>query len=547
MAIPIYERQLGLDPIPGARVPTLPVAQGAGEAIGRGLQGFAGALAAKAEEFEDAETLEALNAFQRDVNAYHLDPEKGIYSARLGKDAAGAASAADAYMDGLAAKHAGKLGSPRASANFMRRAQEIRERQHGSDMKWELAQMDAYRDAEADASIGLALEAVGRNYADDEAVGAQKEIIWQALELKLRGAGDDARKAAFMEMEDRIGLAMLQQAVRNSPLEAEAWLEERKGGFSAAGYQKAAAYVEKEAEPYRIEALRDSILADFSDEGEAREFVKERFEGDFEKKVMASVEAEFADRRRIQGQREADAYGAAQDAVAGAASYGSALSAIRRSGLPPRLADALARQARSKFGVAGAGRVKTDPDDWVSAREEAMEFQAKSAGMTARERADAAKLFNLKYAGKVPPSALRDLDALFFSRPGAGGAGSSAKDPYNRFSPVSQVSKMAKEAGILDEAEQEMAFYGEFSKRAHQEEARLGRELTDEEVFKLGEKLTSNVVISRKNSWLERFVTGATGIKFDMDEVETKIGYQMPGNAEWDEERRAWFFEEEVE
>jgi hypothetical protein len=275
---------------------------------------------------------------------------------------------------------------------------------------------------------------------------------------------------------------------------------------------------------------------------------RSNFTGDLEKKVMSAVEAEFADRRRIQNQKEADAYDAAQDAVAGASSYGGALAAISKSGLPPRLKDALARQAKSKFGVGGggAGRASVDPDVWVNAKLEAMEFQAKSFGMSTQERADAAKRFNAKYAGKISGSGLRTLNDLFFKNPGSSsGAG---KDKYNRFNPNTYINKMLKDAGISGDAEEDMEFWDEYDSRRRQKEAELKRELTNEEQLEMGRKLTSQIVVQKKNNAAERFVMGAlnaipgVNVSFGKDVTVEAPGYKIPEEALWDEDLGAWYY-----
>ena len=552
MAMPMYNQQIDLQGIPSARVSTLPVAEGIGGAVGRGMQTFAAALRVKAEEFEDAETLDMLNQFQRDVNKYHHDVDKGVFNTRLGKHAPGMADASDIYMSDLSEKYAGKLRSSRASSNFMNRATQIRNGQFNQNMQWEQKQIEAYRDAEAEATIGLSLDSIGRNYLDDELVESERGMIYQALELKLRGAGDEARRAAVAEMEEKIAVARINQMIQNDPLNAEGWLKERKDDFSAETYAKLQKYTEQASEPYRVEAIRDEIMATIPDEGTARKFILDNFEGDFEKKIMSAVEAEFSDRRRIQRQREADAYDHMQDVIASAGSYSAALSAISRSGLPPRLKDSLTRQAASKFGEGGGGgRGGMNPDDWADAKMEALVFQSGNANMTTEERHEAAKVFVAKWADKVTPSGLKSLVDLHFSRTGsAGGTGSSGSNSYNRFNPMTRVSQMARDAGIFDDYREEMKFYEEFSKAAEQEEERLGRKMFDPEILELGEKFTADVVIERKNNLVDGIISFITGGRVNRQSVETTVrGYEAAAlglyddNVFWDEESGGYFVE----
>ena len=87
MAIPVYERQHSLAALPGARVSASENA--GGMAVARALGGLASDFREMNDRFEDARISEALNNFQRDVNDYHLDPEKGIFATRRGGNAHG--------------------------------------------------------------------------------------------------------------------------------------------------------------------------------------------------------------------------------------------------------------------------------------------------------------------------------------------------------------------------------------------------------------------------------------------------------------------------
>ena len=461
-----------------------------------------------------------------EVNRYHLDPDKGMYHTRLGKDAGGMADAADEWMDNLASEYSMKLNSPSARANFMRQAGQVRMRQSNNNMQWEFKQYDAYRDAEADAAVSLALDEIGRNYLDDGLVEEKRGNIYQALELKLRGLGDEARRAAVLEMEERIGLARINPLIQDRPMEAEAWLRERREDFSAETFKKLEKHIESASEPYKIEAIRDEIMARFSDEGAALKFIIDNFEGDFEKKVYSAVEGMFVDRRRIQSQREADAYDRMQNLISGADNLAGALAAIERSGLSARHKAALAREARSRFG---AGEAWKTGEDWIDAREEAMAFQAGSGSMSLEERAVAARVFNAKWADKIAPSNLRTLNNMFFSRPG--GSGGTGNDPYNRFNPLTRITQMAREAGIFNDYNEEILFWDEFSRVVNGEEAQLGRQLSQGELMEIGEKFTGDVVVERRNNLAERIITGLTGgrITFKKDKEVTVKGYQAAG------------------
>ena len=546
MAIPTYESRASLNALPGARVRSAatPEAYGSG-AISAG-QKFIGAAIEKQQEFEYAEALEAVNMFQADVDKLHLDPDKGLYNTRKLGAASGMGQDADTSMREIAQQYYAKMSSPFMKNAFTEQARRILFQQNRANSKWESGEVETYKSNEAAASQVNAYNKISLYFDDDEMVAVERQNILDALEYQLRGAGTEERAAKMAEMESNIAMVRVNQVVAKSPLEAEAWLEANKDSFLPEMYAKVKGNVERLVEPYKVEAIRDDILSRIPDEGAALDYIRENYDGDMEKKIASSVKAVFSDDRRIQNQREADAYDAMQDAVASSGSYSAALSAISRSGLPPRLKDALSRQARSKFGVGsssggggGSGRVKVDPDVWIDARTEAMTFQANAGNMTLAERNEAAKAFVAKYTGKVSGSGLQTLSNMFFSK--SGGSAGSGKDPYNKFNPMTRVGQMVTAAGISKDVNEEIEFWNEYSARANAQEAELGREMNAEEHIELGRKLTGETIVSKKNNLAEVFISSVAGkfgvnLQFDKDETTSVKGYKVPSGAIWDED-----------
>jgi lysozyme family protein len=256
MAIPIYERQIGPAPLQGARLRNSagPDAYGAG--IGRAVEDFGAHLRAKAYEFEDASTLEALNKFQREVEEHLNDPQKGVYNTRLGSKAFGVADDVDSYIDNLAWTYASKLSSPRARNNFNTRAAEFRDRQYLSNMKWESAKIDEYKNAEADASIATDMDVIANHYGDDEIVDAARGRIYQAGELKTRNLGPDARTRWFAEIDNRIHAARFGAMIEQDLPMAREWFETNKDGFNPEARAKAEAMLDN----YENYAIADSLF-----------------------------------------------------------------------------------------------------------------------------------------------------------------------------------------------------------------------------------------------------------------------------------------------
>ena len=282
MAIPIYERQGTMRALPDVAV-RYAGDGGQAELWEKGKR-LMGQVQAKVEEFEDAETLETFNAFQREVEEYHSDPDKGIYNTRLGKDAAEVAGNADTHIDNLIFKYGGALKTPRARQVFGRMATQVRERRYSANMQYESKQIQAYRDSEADATIQNSLTGIGLNPYDDAAVDAERDRAYMALELKMRGLGGEARVAAMQQLEDQIAVTRVVPMINEDPFAARAWFEENKNSMSAVTQQKVADTLEV----YENQEITNGVLAQFGmDEMAGLAYIRENYHGDQQYKLVS--------------------------------------------------------------------------------------------------------------------------------------------------------------------------------------------------------------------------------------------------------------------
>lgn len=133
---------MGLSPIPGARVssPGNPDAYGAG--VGRAVEALGARVQRMAEDVEDAQTLEAFNAFKREAFEYHEDPDKGLLNTRLGNGAVGVYRDADAWMGNKAGEYEVRMPSARSAQNFRRMAEQYRMQQGERNSRFEADQID---------------------------------------------------------------------------------------------------------------------------------------------------------------------------------------------------------------------------------------------------------------------------------------------------------------------------------------------------------------------------------------------------------------------
>lgn len=236
---------MGLSPIPGARVssPGNPDAYGAG--VGRAVEALGARVQRMAEDVEDAQTLEAFNAFKREAFEYHEDPDKGLLNTRLGNGAVGVYRDADAWMGNKAGEYEVRMPSARSAQNFRRMAEQYRMQQGERNSRFEADQIKAYRDGEADATIRLGMDEIAKKFDDDSAVEAARGQMMLALELKTRGMSDAARRAALEDMEGQISMTRLSRMIQVDPVSAEAWFRQNRASFSGSDLARAEGAVEK--------------------------------------------------------------------------------------------------------------------------------------------------------------------------------------------------------------------------------------------------------------------------------------------------------------
>jgi hypothetical protein len=302
MAIPIYERQSGTAPLPGARVQSFASGESAGPDIAR----LGAAVQAKVDEFEDAQTLEALNNFQRDVDRYHLDAEKGVYNTKQGKDAFGVADSSDAYIDNRAFEFASKLPSARAAQNFNRMARQVRERQYASNLKWESAQLEAYKTGEAKANIENSLNAIFALPEDNETAEISRQNIYQALELLNRGAGPEAFQAAKREADEQIADGRFSALFSSDPNAAISYYAEHRDEMSVNGRAKA----QETMKIYEVQGITDEIVRKFGidDDTAVYQWIRDNYGGEKEERVVSAYRSRVSELTAARANREESLY-----------------------------------------------------------------------------------------------------------------------------------------------------------------------------------------------------------------------------------------------
>ena len=306
MAVPVYERQEQLRALPGVRM-NAPRADAYGGDVANALTRMTERGLQMAEEIEDTRTLEAFNAFKRDVSQYHNDPNKGVLN-RLGKETIGLYKESELWMDNKAEEYVRKMKSHRMVQNFRKLAGQTILSQGEQNSLYEAKQIRAYRQAEAEAGIQSALDDAVKNWQDDAIFNESLETARQFYELQSRGLGLEARKAGLLELESRFAAGRLSAMIQADPLAAEAWYKEHKEEFTGAARVKAEEVLEKETKAVKLEIVRDDLIKRHGmNYATARKEVMEKYQGDEERQVWSLYEAFYSDQKRIRDEAEQSA------------------------------------------------------------------------------------------------------------------------------------------------------------------------------------------------------------------------------------------------
>jgi len=132
-------------------------------------------------------------------------------------------------------------------------AGQLREQMLERNSRFEAGEIKKYRDGEADAAIENGMSEIALNYDDDAAVETARGNIYQALELKTRGMGEEAKKAMMAELDNRAATLRLSRVLENSPEEAWVWLDEHRDEFTGEGIIKAEDAVNREMKRFETE------------------------------------------------------------------------------------------------------------------------------------------------------------------------------------------------------------------------------------------------------------------------------------------------------
>lgn len=530
--IPTYTRQEDLNALPNARVQAAGDADAYGAGIARAGNAFIGVALQKAQEFEHAKALSALNAFQKEIDEYHLDPDKGVYNTRKLGSANGMSYDAENSMKDMTGKYMKELSSPYMRQVFSEQAQRIVYAQSRANQKWEAAQIQQYKTQEAGSSLANGYNKISQYYNDPEQIEAIKASMMPSLEFMLQGMGEEKRAEELANFESNIATIQASRMIENAPLEAEAWIEENKERFTPDMFAKVKKKAETEAKPYKLELQRDEIVRQFgNDERAAMEFVYKNFEGEEEQNLLARVEAFYADRRRLKEQAEREAYHSFQNAISNAKSYGEAVAIAQRWGGEARLRDDLLSRARGKFGVrlggsgsnnANAG--KMDDRNWWAIDRAAQKWADEHPDATPDERAEYAEKFFVDCLGMgLTDAQLRSIINNRFYNPknkgGKGNIGSGSGGKTYSYSATSDINSMVKKSQYGNNPAAMSEIYEAINDRVEEWQKKNDMEVPEHVRYKIAEEVVAErTVVDVQTGWFsdtEVTVHGAQARQID--------------------------------
>lgn len=255
--IPTYNRQEQLAPLPSARVSAAGSEASYGSTVVSAGQGMINAGLKLAQEYEYAKALSAVNEFQKQVDIMHLDPNKGYYSTRQLGNANGMTLDADAAMGDAAKKIYGDLTSPYMRRVFAEQTQKIAISQSRANQKWEAAQIEKFKNNEAEAAITNSFNRI-RLYPNDEETFQEEleNIMLNADYRYLRGASEEERERVMSKMRNDAAANRFAALLNEDPASAKAWYEGNKDLFLAETREKAEGLIED----YDARLIADEVM-----------------------------------------------------------------------------------------------------------------------------------------------------------------------------------------------------------------------------------------------------------------------------------------------
>ena len=294
---PAAVRRVTNDPAAAGHAAAASVSEQGGQAIAKGLSGFAAGIDKLSADRDRAKATEALNEYMNRSSALLYDPNNGLMLAS-GAGAEGLSARAYEGHKVLRGEIGGKL-SGRQRKLFAEGLAPYDRNVGANVMRREGEQMAKYREEQGILGVKNSA-ALFANDPDNFSVETQEELVSQ---YTVAIFGDQGPEANF-ENSKKVRQMLISQTILavavKDPLKAEEVLKREKGSLEPAAREALAAEVEKAALPVRTQELYKSVKGDFA---KGIEYIEKNIPEGQQKAYRAEFENYYGDMQKVKNER----------------------------------------------------------------------------------------------------------------------------------------------------------------------------------------------------------------------------------------------------
>ena len=299
----------------------------------------------------------------------------------------------------------------------------------------------------------------------------------------------------------RITSYALDTLINENPEEAQILLKSCSGYFDGVTYEKIKNTVDKATLPVKAQKLYTEVGGDFT---KGIQYIQENVEPGQHKEYISAFKQEFTTQEAIKQDQRDKISDIVVEMSNTKTNYSQIKNYIKQNEalLGPKefrtLNEFIDRDyERGKYTPKPVAPKRDSFHDllmWTQAKEELVSGKYSSANE-----------FLKAYKGVLPPGTLRSLaNAAFYGKDPK----TSAKDPYDRYNPLTTVGAMISDYQIDKDPREEQDFWAVFSDEAHVLETKNKRKLTAEEIEGIAKDLLKKTVLKKDYNNVEKIAMG---------------------------------------
>ncbi len=303
MRVPEYRRQIS-DVVPSERVQTTvpdlassvySAGASKAQAIAGGLKSLSVGVELRQEKQDQFQLASAVNEFRRANTEFLHAKDTGVF-AKKGKDVFGISRQYDGFssktMEDIAKRY--KMND-RVRQAFMGSTNALRDASLSSVMGYERRETDAARELEWKAMADEALNGAALCAKDDGAFGENLETGLGAVAQQYAPYGDEVVGRKLKEFASQCHGTRVAALLDEDPRAAEAYLKSHEGEFMGTDLLRLKKAVGDRVETIRVQETADGIMRRFADESAALSYVRSRYEGERENRLVSEVKRRFGE------------------------------------------------------------------------------------------------------------------------------------------------------------------------------------------------------------------------------------------------------------